>query len=91
MMMEKYIKTISRMTQISYRESLLKTLGLQFINMLINHYATINYTKDGLGAIYVDIGGFGKILKLLNLSSIDERYKVLKSLIDIYVLKNDEK
>ena len=59
--------------------------------MLINHYCSITYNKEGLGAIYVDIGGYGKILKMLNLSSVDERFRVLKSLIDIYVLRNDEK
>ena len=59
--------------------------------MLISHYNSINYNKEGLGAIYVDVGGYGKILKMLNLSSVDERFKVFKSLIDIYVLKNDEK
>jgi hypothetical protein len=49
MMLEKYIKAINRITQISYRESLLKTLGLQFVNLLIQHYTSITYNKDGLG------------------------------------------
>lgn len=53
MMLEKYIKAINRITQISYRESLLKTLGLQFINLLIQHYASITYTKDGLGKFHL--------------------------------------
>jgi hypothetical protein len=41
-----------------------------------------------LGAIYVDVGGFGKIVKMINNSGVEERYRVFKSLIDIYVLKN---
>ena len=59
--------------------------------MLINHYSTITYTRDGLGAIYVDLGGYGKILKLLNNPAVEERFRVFKGLIDIYILKNDEK
>jgi len=58
---------------------------------LIQHYSTITYSKEGLGGIYVDVSGFGKILKLINIGAVDERFKVFKSLIDIYVLKNDEK
>ena len=90
-MLEKYTKSINRITQIGYKETLLKTLGLQFVNLLINHYSSITYTKASLGAIYIDVGGFGKVLKMLNLSSVDERFKVFKSLIDVYILKNDEK
>jgi hypothetical protein len=56
--------------------------------MLVNHYSTITYTRDGLGAIYVDLGGYSKILKLLNNHAVEERFRVFKSLIDIYILKN---
>lgn len=90
MTLEKYIKAINRISQINFRESLLKTLGLQFVNLLIQHYCRINYTKDGLGGIYVDVGGFGKILKMINIGVVEERFRIFKGLIDIYVLKNDE-
>jgi hypothetical protein len=49
-MLEKYVKAINnRINQFSYRESLLKTLGIQFVNLLIQHYSSINYSKEGLG------------------------------------------
>jgi hypothetical protein len=39
----------------------------------------------------VDVSGFGKILKFFPAAAVEERFKVFKCLIDIYVLKNDEK
>ena len=46
LMLEKYVKAINnRINQFSYRESLLKTLGVQFVNLLIQHYSTITYSK----------------------------------------------
>jgi len=38
---------------------------------LIQHYSTITYSKEGLGGIYVDVSGFGKILKLINIGAVD--------------------
>lgn len=38
----------------------------------------------------MDVGGFGKILKMINVGVVDERFRIFKGLIDIYVLKNDE-
>ena len=43
------------------------------------------------GAIYVDVGGFAKVLKIINNGAVEEKFRVFKSLIDIYVLKNEEK
>lgn len=77
MMLEKYIKAINRISQTNFKESLLKTLGLQFVNLLIQHYSSITYNKDGLGinksykgSIYIDVGGFGKVLKLIRVTAI---------------------
>lgn len=39
----------------------------------------------------MDVSGFGKILKFFPTAAVEERFKVFKCLIDIYVLKNDEK
>lgn len=52
-MLEKYVKAINnRINQLSYRESLLKTLGMQFVTLLIQHYSSISYTKEGLGTLF---------------------------------------
>jgi hypothetical protein len=69
----------------------LKTLGVQFVGLLIQHYSSITYSKEGLGGIFVDVSGFGKILKFFPVAAVEERFRVFKCLIDIYVLKNDEK
>jgi len=37
------------------------------------------------------VGGLGKVLKMINNTAVDDRFRVFKSLIDIYVLKNEEK
>jgi hypothetical protein len=37
------------------------------------------------------VSGFGKVLKLIGQPAVEERFRVFKSLIDIYVLKNEEK
>lgn len=52
-MIEKYVKAINRISQVTYRETLLKTLGIQFVNLLIQHYSSITYTKEGLGKLKV--------------------------------------
>jgi hypothetical protein len=44
-MLEKYVKAINKINQSAYRESLLRTLGLQFVNLLIQHYSSITYSK----------------------------------------------
>ena len=44
-----------------------------------------------LGTVYVDVGGFAKTLKLLNVGTVNERYRIFKSLIDIYIMSNDDK
>jgi|LakMenE18May11ns_1017448.scaffolds.fasta_scaffold6870445_1 hypothetical protein len=44
-----------------------------------------------LGGIFVDVSGFGKILKFFPFPTVEEKFRVFKCLIDIYVLKNDEK
>lgn len=66
-------------------------MGLQFINLLIGHYSKINYTKEGLGMIFIDIANYKKIIIQIDFAEIEEKYKVLRSLIDIYVIKNEEK
>ena len=66
-------------------------MGLQFVDMLITHYSTIAYSKEGLGGIFVDVSAISKMVKLFNVVSVDEKFKALKCLIDIYVLRNDEK
>jgi hypothetical protein len=46
---EKYLKPINRINLTTYKSTLLKSLGTQFINLLINHYSGISYNKEGLG------------------------------------------
>lgn len=79
----------------TYKKILLKNLGkklnkigTQFIGLLIQHYAQIAYTKEGLGNIFIDIANYKKIVIQVDCDLVDQRYKVLRSLIDIYVIKN---
>ena len=32
------------------------------MNLLISHYSKINYTKEGLGMIFIDIANYKKII-----------------------------
>lgn len=41
--------------------------------------------------IFIDIANFKKIIIQIDYPEIEEKYKVLRSLIDIYVIKNEEK
>jgi len=58
------------------------------LNLLIQHYSQIPYTKDGLGNIFIDIANYKKIVIQIDSEAIDHKYKILRSLIDIYVIKN---
>jgi uncharacterized protein (DUF486 family) len=60
--LEKYLKPINKISLSNYRSTLLKSMGTQFINLLIVHYSKISYTKEGLGLIFIDIANFKKII-----------------------------
>ena len=60
--LEKYLRPINKISLVTYRSTLLKSIGLQFMNLLISHYSKINYTKEGLGMIFIDIANYKKII-----------------------------
>lgn len=70
---------------------MLKSIGIQFLTLLIEHYSLIRYNKEGLGMIFIDIANYKKVIMQMDFPEIDQKYKVLRCLIDIYVIKNDEK
>lgn len=41
--------------------------------------------------IFIDIANYKKVIMQMDFPEIDQKYKVLRCLIDIYVIKNDEK
>ena len=89
--LEKYLRVINRINMTNYRNIIMKGLGNQFINLLIDHFSLIRYQKEGLTALFSDIANFKKIVSQINVEEVEKLYKNLRTLIDIYVIKNDEK
>lgn len=61
-LLERYIKQIQKISLNSYKKILLKNLGLQFVNLLIDFYSSIPYTKAGLSKIFMDIAKYKTII-----------------------------
>jgi hypothetical protein len=89
--LNRYTRVIIKITLNNFRANILKTLGLQFVNHIIKYYSQIVYTKDGLSRIFMDIAKYKTIIGQFNNEEIDNKFKILRSLIDIYVIKNEEK
>ena len=85
------MRAINRMNLIAYRNSILKSLGMQFCTILTDYYSSITYTKDGLSRLFLDIAKYKSLISMFNCNEVDQKFKALRSLIDIYVLKNEEK
>ena len=64
---------------------------MQFCSLITDYYASIPYTKDGLSRIFIDIAKYKSVITMFNSQEVENKFKVLRSLIDIYVIKNDEK
>ena len=65
-------------------------MGLQFCDLLIQHFSTISYSKQGLYQLFIDIGNLKKFIFEFDSPAVEEGYTQLKALVDIYLLKNDE-
>jgi hypothetical protein len=53
---------INKITNTAYKNNILKSLGIQFLNLLISHYGKITYSKEGLGALFFDIANYKKVV-----------------------------
>lgn len=85
------MRAINRIGLQLYRNNILKSLGMQFCTLLTDYYAQIPYTEEGLSRIFMDIAKFKPLIGMFCCDDVDHRFKVLRTLIDIYVIKNDEK
>ena len=85
------MRAIHRINLISYKNNILKNLGLQFCGLLSNYYSSIAYSKDGLSRIFIDIAKYKSLISMFGCEEVENRFKALRCLIDIYVIKNEEK
>ena len=89
--LERYLRVIQRTSLVNYRKNLLKSMGLQLVNELVRFYSQINYNKDGLSKIFMDIAKYKSAVAQFGSEEVENKFKLLRSLIDIYVIKLDEK
>jgi hypothetical protein len=65
-------------------------MGSQFCDLLIQHFSTVTYSKQGLYQMFVDLGHLKKFIYEFGSPTVESQYYGLKSLVDMYLLKNDE-
>lgn len=65
-------------------------MGCQFCDLLIQHFSTVTISKQGLYQILVDLGHLKKFIYEFGSPVVENQYAGLKTLVDMYLLKNDE-
>jgi len=86
----KYLRRIRKNYSTATQKRIIEKMGLQFCDLLIQHFSTISYSKQGLYQLFIDIGNLKKFIFEFDSPVVEEGYTQLKALVDIYLLKNDE-
>ena len=89
--LDRYLRSIGKIQQPTYRQHILKLLGLQLCSMLINFYSNIRYNKEGLAKLLMDVAKYKNLIAMFSCEEVEQKFRVLRSLIDVYVIKCDEK
>ena len=61
------------------------------MNLLIEFFANVKYSREGTGKMLVDIAFYRKLINQIDIHEVDQKFKNLQFLTEVYVLKNDER
>lgn len=86
----KYLRRIRKNYSTATQKRILEKMGVQFCELLVQHFATISYNKQGLYQLFIDVGHLKKFMFEFDSQLVEDGYAQLKALVDMYLLKNDE-
>lgn len=86
----RYLRRIRKNYSTATQKRITEKMGLQFCDLLIQHFATVAYSKVGLYQLFIDVGHIKKFMFEFESALVEEGYAQFKALLDMYLLKNDE-